>query len=178
MIKLRRLEEKDAQGMLEWMHNPDIQKCFKKNMMDTTYEQALHFCQTASIPERPIHGSSVHYAIADDCTDEYLGTISLKDIDLENGSAEYAISTRKHIHGKGIAKKATGLLLEKAFFEFGLHRVYLNVLSNNVAAIRLYEKCGFVFEGQFRQHFRQGSEFVDWKWYGMLQTEFNPELFK
>ena len=36
-----------------------------------------------------------HFAIIDDQDDEYLGTISLKNIDLKNKNAEYAISTRK-----------------------------------------------------------------------------------
>lgn len=27
-MRLRKLEEKDAEGMLEWMHDPEIQKIF------------------------------------------------------------------------------------------------------------------------------------------------------
>lgn len=30
MIKLRRLQEKDAENMLEWMHDPENQKGFQR----------------------------------------------------------------------------------------------------------------------------------------------------
>ena len=36
MIVLRELKEKDAPLMLEWMHDADIQKCFKRRMADSS----------------------------------------------------------------------------------------------------------------------------------------------
>ena len=176
MISLRELKIKDAPLMLEWMHDPVIQKSFKKDMLNTTLEQAEKFCETASIPQKISTGDSLHFAIVDDA-DEYLGTISLKDIDLENGNAEYAIITRTKAHGKGVAFKATGEILKKAFEEYGLHRVYLNVFADNIAAIKLYEKSGFVFEGEFRDHLIINGEYKNWKWYSVLASEFDKKIF-
>lgn len=176
MITLRELKMKDAPLMLEWMHDPDIQKCFKKNMLDTTLEEAKKFCAVSKIPNRVKQGDTLHFAIVDE-NDEYLGTISLKNIDLENQSAEYAITTRKKIHGCGIAKRATGLLLKKAFREYKLHRVYLNVLADNESAIKLYERCGFKYEGEFRDHLNIGGKYMNWKWYGLLENEYNEKMF-
>lgn len=176
MIRLRELQEKDAKFMLEWMHDKDIQKGFKKDMLRATLADAERFCAGAVIPERVSTGDSLNFAIVND-EDEYLGTISLKDIDLDDKKAEYAIVTRKTAHGKGIAFKATGLVLEKAFNEYGLHRVFLSVYADNKAAIKLYEKSGFTFEGEFRQHIKRDGEYVNWKWYGLLKDEFDPERF-
>lgn len=172
MIALRELQEKDAPLMLEWMHDSDIQSCFKKNMLSATLEDARAFCLGANIPSVIKNGDNLHFAIVDE-SDEYLGTISLKDISIDNGSAEYAIATRAKIHGQGIATEATNLLLEKAFKEYNLHRVYLNVLAGNAAAIRLYERCGFTLEGEFREHLRMGGKYMNWKWYGILDYEFS-----
>lgn len=176
MISIRELKETDAPQMLEWMHDPDIQSCFKKNMMSVTLEEARKFCVISKIPKVIKQGDSLHFAIVDE-NDEYLGTISLKEIDLENRSAEYAITTRKKAHGQGVAKQATGLLLKKAFVEYGLHRVYLNVLADNEPAIRLYERCGFTFEGEFREHLNIGGKYMNWKWYGLLENEYNESMF-
>lgn len=178
MIILRELHEKDAEYMLEWMHDADIQKGFQKNMMDMKIEDVLAFCQQAKITDEIADGQSIHYAIVDDNDDEYLGTISLKDISTKNMTAEYAISTRKKAHGRGIAKAATGLILKKAFFDYNLNRVYLNVLSDNIAAIKLYEKCGFRFEGEFREHLIINGKIASWKWYAMLKREFDNNIFK
>lgn len=172
MIGLRSLKEKDAPLMLEWMHDPDIQKWFQKNLMEMTLKDAISFCRNAGIPDEAVQGQCIHWAIVDD-TDEYLGTISLKQIDIQNMTAEYAISTRTKAHGKGVAKAATKLLLEKAFTDYGLHKVYLNVLEDNYAAIHLYEQCGFKYEGLARAHVMINGEYKSLRWYGILKDEFH-----
>lgn len=171
MIRLRELRAGDAQFMMEWMHDPDIQKCFRKDMLSITFNEVIDFCDKSIIPNLLKTGDSLHFAIADE-NDEYLGTISLKNIDLENSIAEYAIVTRRKAWGKGIAFEATELILKKAFDTYGLQRIYLNVLADNVAAINLYEKSGFKFEGEFREHLRMGDTRKNLKWYGILSSEF------
>ena len=171
MISIRLLEQKDAALMLEWMHDEEIQKKFQRNMRAMTLQDAIQFCNKSGCSQELINGQDLHYAIVDEA-DEYLGTISLKSIDLINHSAEYAIATRRKAHGKGIARIATRLILKKAFEEFELHRVYLNVLSDNEPAIRLYEKCGFRFEGESRECLLKDEKYVNLKWYGILREEY------
>ncbi len=154
MIKLRELTENDAIYMLEWMHDPSIQKFFRKNMLKYTLDDAKEFCINSDVPSVIKDGCDVHYAIANE-DNEYLGTISLKNIDLESRSAEYAIAMRKKAQGYGNAYMASVMLLKKAFSEYKLHRVYLNVLANNNKAIKLYEKIGFSCEGEFRDHIKK-----------------------
>ena len=174
MISLRELKEEDALLMLEWMHDPEIQKGFKKNFLDASVEDAKTFIKRAKIPNKIINGSDLHFAIVNE-DDTYLGTVSLKRIDLDNLSAEFAITTRKKIHGRGVASRATRLVLHKAFLEYGLHRVYLNVYADNADAIRLYKRCGFRFEGEFRDHIKRDNRYVNWKWFGILDSEFREK---
>lgn len=176
MISLRALQEKDAPLMLEWMHDSEIQKGFKKDMLCASLNDTRNFCIGSKIPESLSQGDNLHFAIVDD-SDEYLGTISLKSIDLDSKSAEYAIATRKKAHGKGVAYVATGLILKKAFCEYGLHRVYLNVFADNESAIKLYKRCGFSFEGEFREHLNIRGKYMNLKWYGMLESEYNESKF-
>lgn len=168
-MRLRRLEKKDADGMLEWMHDPEIQENFRFDASKKSKEDVLEFIRNSQI--EMIAGKDIHYAITDDL-DEYLGTISLKGVDMEARNAEYAISLRKKAQGKGIATEATEELLRLAFDEYGLERVYLNVLAENKKAIRLYEKCGFAYEGEFRKHLFLKGEFRTLKWYGILREEY------
>lgn len=172
-MKLRRLKEKDAAGMLEWMHDPEFQKNFQIDMINRRMEDIIEFINQSQTDR--IEGQSIHYAIVDE-EDEYLGTISLKDIDLLARKAEYAISLRKMAQGKGIATEATRELLRIAFDKLGLERVYLNVLSENINAIRLYEKCGFVYEGAFRNHLFLKGEYRTLKWYSILKNEYMMQL--
>lgn len=172
MIRLRNLQKKDAEFMLEWMHDKELQKCFRKKMADVTLEEAMAFCTAGNTEEQIWDGANLHYAIVNE-QDEYLGTISLKNIDLVNKNAEYAISMRRCAHGTGAAAEATGLLLKKGFNRLGLHRIYLNVLKDNTRAIRFYEKCGFTYEGEFRDCIRIDGEYKNLKWYSILKTDFD-----
>lgn len=167
------MEEKDAAGMLEWMHEPEFQKYFQIDMMNRTMGDAIEFIRNSQTDL--IEGQSIHYAIVDD-KDEYLGTISLKNIDLSAKKAEYAVSLRKMAQRKGIATEATKELLRIAFNQFGFERVYLNVLSDNSSAIHLYEKCGFVYEGAFRKHLFLKGEYKTLKWYSILKDEYNLQI--
>ena len=81
-------------------------------------------------------------AIADD-ENRYMGTVSLKNIDSKYSCAEFAITIRKCAMGKGFSKFAILKIVEIAFEELGLQTVYLNVYSENMKAIKCYEKCGF-----------------------------------
>ena len=171
MIALRELRETDAENMLEWMHDPDSQKGFQKDMSNTTLEDARRFCREAKIGVQILQGENIHLAIVDE-QDEYLGTISLKHINLDYHSAEFAISIRKKAQGNGTAMNATMLLLKKGFQELKLHRIYLTVLADNVAAIKLYEKCGFTYEGELRDHIYRDGKYISWRIYGMLAEEY------
>ena len=77
--------------------------------------------------------------------DVYVGNIYLTDIDGE--SAEYHIFIgEKGYWGKGIAEGASKQIIKYGFEERGLKYVYLHVREDNVRAVRLYEKLGFVPE--------------------------------
>ncbi len=165
MITLRKLEEKDVPFMLEWMHDEETKEIFQANFAAMSEDDvktfiADSFCNTDQ-----------HFAIINE-TDEYLGTISLKNIDKKNRNAEYAISTRKKARGTGANTEATKLLLEYAFYELGLHRVYLCVLLSNARAKRFYEKVGFQYEGMFQGHLFQNGCYQDLLWYGITREAY------
>lgn len=111
-----------------------------------------------------------HFAIVDE-DDEWIGTISLKNIDYDVGMAEYAIITDKSVHGKGYALYATRELLKYAFDILKLNRVYLNVVKDNIRANKFYIKCGFIFEGCFRQAIKISDGIHDLNWYSILRTD-------
>lgn len=163
---LRSLEEKDNIYMLEWMKDPKINCFFRFNPENVTLETVTEFINNC-LKDKKNH----HFAVADD-NNIYQGTISLKNIDMYSKTAEYAIALRYNSQGKGIGTFATEKILEYAFRELNLNRVYLNVLADNVNAIKLYKKCGFVFEGEFKEHLKINDELKDLRWYGILKESY------
>lgn len=165
-MKLRRLAAKDSEKMLEWMKDPNINRFFRFDINSINEEQITNFINDSLRDE-----TNLHLAIVNDA-DEYLGTVSLKNIDYKNGSAEYAISLRRNAIGTDLAQRATDTILYIAFFEMDLNKVYLNVLSQNVRAIRFYEKYGFAFEREYIEQVKIRGECQSLKWYGIINTVF------
>ena len=90
MITLRKLQLKDVPLMLEWMHDEEAKHIFQNNFAEIDDVAAKKFV------ENSFREDQQHFAIVDDQDDVYLGTISLKNIDLKNKF--YAIVTyQNHI---------------------------------------------------------------------------------
>lgn len=166
-MTLRKLELKDAKLMLEWMKDERVNKFFRFDPDDITFETVTEFIRSSLD-----NTSNLHFAIAAD-NDEYMGTVSLKGISLSDGHAEYAISLRHSCQGKGAAKFATHEILKLAFEKLKLERVFLNVLSENFHAIGFYERIGFRYEGEFINHIKIGDSYKNLKWFAILKNEYN-----
>ena len=160
-MKLRVLELKDADGILEWMKDDEINRYFRFDPSKISRESVEGFINNS------IGDDNKHFAIAGD-DDIYLGTVSLKVIDYINKNAEYAISLRKSAIGTGAAAFATREILKTAFCDLKLNKVYLNVLSSNTRAVNFYKKMGFIFEGTFKKHLYLREQFVDIEWYSIF----------
>lgn len=175
-VIIRPLIVEDIDGMLEWMQDEETQQWFQLSMKDKKREEIVDFIKNAKT--KPEDKTSIHLAIADE-EDSYLGTISLKNYKERDKNAEFAISLRPSVRGKGIGKKATKALLKLAFEKWEMERIYLNVLSCNVRAIQLYEKCGFIYEGEFLKHLYLYGKYQNLRWYGMLKENYikNKDIY-
>lgn len=165
-IHLRPLMEKDAEHMLEWMTDPSIICFFRFDASDVSEDTCCNFIRSANGDEK-----CRHYAIAGE-SDEYLGTISLKEIDYAEKQAEYAISTRSCAHGTGAASQATQEILRIAFEELGLEKVYLNVLAENLRANGFYRKIGFKFDRLEKKAITIHDVEKDLNWYSISKEEY------
>ncbi len=164
-MKVRKMELKDAPFILEWMSDENVLVNFKMDTKNMNEEKVINFIKNSQTDENK------HFSIADE-NDEYVGTISLKNINNISKNAEYAIVTRSGKQGKGFAKFATQYILNYAFTELGLQKVYLSVLAFNDRAIALYTKSGFKLEGSFKNHIFLHNKMQDVNYYGITKADF------
>ena len=103
-----------------------------------------------------------------------IGTIGLTRIDFRNQRAEFGrllIGDEAYLR-QGYATEATLVLLDYAFSELNLHRVYLEVIADNEPAVRLYHRCHFQIEGRCRDAYFSGGKFHDVLVMGILDQEY------
>jgi RimJ/RimL family protein N-acetyltransferase len=63
--------------------------------------------------------------------------------------------------GRGYGTEAVKLLVRFGFADLNLHRISLQVFADNAAAIRAYEKAGFVREGLLRDAAYIDGRYID-----------------
>jgi RimJ/RimL family protein N-acetyltransferase len=83
--------------------------------------------------------------------DRRIGSVNLRNLDRENGSAELAIViSDKSLQGQGFGTDALNCLVDFGFGELRLERIYLHVFDFNVRAQRSYQKAGFQTDAVLR----------------------------
>ncbi|HJZ73768.1 MAG TPA: GNAT family protein [Vicinamibacterales bacterium] len=105
-------------------------------------------------------------------TDALVGSCQLHSMHPVHRIAELQIRLgEKDARGKGWGSEAVRLLLDFAFRDLNLERVFVQVFATNVAAIRVYEKTGFSREGVLRKAAHIDGERVDVVMMGILREE-------
>lgn len=165
-ITIRKLELADAGPMLEWMLEPDIYKKMQYNPKEQSLEKCRNFIKESWTDKR-----NLHYAVTNR-TGEYLGTVSLKNIDEKNKNAEFAIALHPKAMGKGISAAALDAIMEKAFYDLDLNKVYLYVRSDNERAVAFYRKYRLEYEGCFKEQLYLEGEYKDIYWFALRRSGF------
>jgi RimJ/RimL family protein N-acetyltransferase len=138
IVKIRPLVITDAEISYRWRNNhevwkftgskpsieitPDIEKQWIYNVLQRLSERRFAICVGEKM--------------------EYVGNVQLTDI-FDNRAQFHIFIGETKYYGQGVATQATRQILEYGFAILKLHEVYLHVSENNLAAIKVYENCGF-----------------------------------
>lgn len=159
-IKLRIFEFSDIPKKIEWINNP-------QNNQFLHYDIPLEYEKTRKWFNNKDNDKRIDFIIEAD--DIPVGVIGLLAIDKDNRKAEYYITVGEvEYKHRGVASKATELLLQYAFEELKMHKIYLNVDAENIAACKLYEKMGFNCEGTFKEDMLFHGKYIDRKHYAII----------
>ncbi|GAC1380316.1 MAG: GNAT family protein [Marmoricola sp.] len=102
---------------------------------------------------------------------EGVGSALLFDFDHLARHAEAGISLVPAARGRGIGTAAIVQLVDFGFARRNLHRIHLQAIASNTAAIRAYEKAGFVVEGRHREHAWVRGHYEDIVRMGLLRSQ-------
>ena len=165
-MRLRNLMQKDAPLMLEWMHDPDVTEKLAGNFAAKQLSDCENFIKASADTSE-----NLHLAIVSD-EDEYMGTVSLKQIDRQAKNAEFAITVRKTAMQKGYSWYGMEEIIRLAFEEQGLESVYWCVAEENIRACKFYDKHGFrrVTDMPEAVFARYGNR-ADLRWYRIVKCE-------
>ena len=98
-----------------------------------------------------------------------LGTVILSDIDYRNGTAEIHIKMDKEKgRCKGYGTDAINTLVKYGFRELRLQCIYAEILASNDISKKLFDKCGFEYEGTLRNRVFKNGIHQDIEMYSII----------
>jgi RimJ/RimL family protein N-acetyltransferase len=136
MIKLRKLHINDSIPMLDFINDFETQRNTNFLKYSKTKQDFQNFIKNSIISKKHIH-----FAI--EYNGSYAGTVSLKNLNYKTKKAEFAIVVLPIYRGFGLGSKALQLI-ETHGKLLGINIIYLNVFIDNIRAISIYQKAGFV----------------------------------
>lgn len=166
LVHLRALERADLPALVRWFNTPEVRRLLARVEPVSLAEEERWF-------EALLRSTTeVAFGIVDARDGRLLGTCGLHRIDWRNRGAALRIVVSDAVdRGCGKGSDALRALLQHAFASLGLHRVELEVLVDNAAAVRCYERLGFVHEGSRKDARYLDGAFVDLALMRMLAPE-------
>lgn len=167
-MQIRELQSGDLVTRIEWMNNPKVYGSMHFDV-PILLENTLKWFEKIQSNDRR---SDVVFTI-DDKIVAFGGLTSITD---NPRMAELYIFVDPSSQLQGVGTMATSLLCEWGFSRLGLRKIYLLTNEDNIAAIKVYQKCGFQIEGRHREEYVDHNGVCrDRFYFGLLKADFEHE---
>lgn len=169
-VTLRPLMTKDKESLIANINDPDIYKftlTIPYPYKNSDAEWWINHTQ-----ERIKKGKAYELGIELKKTGQIIGGMGLCNIELKHDSAEVGYWLGKKYWRQGITTEALELLMDFAFNELKLHRLYANTLTDNIGSQRVLEKCGFTKEGRRKEAIKKDGEYHDDFIFGLVIDDY------
>jgi RimJ/RimL family protein N-acetyltransferase len=154
VITLQPLKLADLANVMTWVNDREVMQYFANRQTQITEEEEKRYLESllASRNDRA-------YSIFDGAT--YVGQCSINQIYWPAKNGRLFIVIKKDQQGRGHGPAALRALLDIAWKDLGLHKIWLIVRSDNRDAQAMYLKTGFDFEGVLKDEYCVGGRFYD-----------------
>lgn len=165
-IVLRAITKEHTPLIVKWRNNPNVQQNF---IFQETFTEKTH---NAWMDNKVATGEVVQFIIYVRQSDTPIGSVYLRDVDLEKQKAEFGIFIGEDVaRGQGYGKSAAQLICRYGFEQLHLHKIMLRVFATNTGAIRAYEHAGFVQEAYLKDEEKIDGEFRDIIYMAMINDQ-------
>jgi len=174
-ITLEPLAADHLDGIMSWINDPAVTFYFANFGKDLSREEEAAYIEKmqSSSDDRLFSAfGDVDLQGAPASLPRYLGQFGLSQIYWPARTARLGVMMPAYAGGHGVAARACQHLLERAFGELGLNKVWLIVRSDNAKGLHLWTKVGFRCEGVLKQEYWAQGRYFDMLRMAILASEF------
>jgi diamine N-acetyltransferase len=155
-IALRAWQEKDVERLADMRNDRALQSLLLARVRGSDQSQVRQWLR-----DRTSNPDSLFYVVTTTSSDECIGYVQVVDIDWIDRRGNLGICLAPGEQGQGLGTKTLGLLVDSLRSDWDLRKLSLRVRSDNVRAIRCYERFGFLHCGLQRRHVRLDGAWLD-----------------
>jgi diamine N-acetyltransferase len=144
-VRLRKFGVEDIARKIAWVHDPRINQRLH-HQLPLTEDKIRSWLDGMEAEDR-------HDLIVETDAGEAIGLIGLERLNRQQRQAEFYITIGEPRYFGFSGSQATRLLLDYAFLQLGLNKVWTKTETTNTAAIVLCTRLRFQFEGILRQEY-------------------------
>ena len=160
LVYLRPTEPDDADVVADWYADAEFARLMGELPESRAERRARYERQVAEHDRERSDWFSFVICRLDD--GRPIGRIDLFEIDRLNGSAAFGIGIGdRTLWGRGYGSDAVNALVDFAFGELRLERVWLGTDASNERAQRAYARSGFRIEARLRNAYIEHGRFLD-----------------
>jgi [ribosomal protein S5]-alanine N-acetyltransferase len=168
VVSLREFRPQDADAVQRWFNDRRVTENMMEQREGFSREGAEAWVGRAMRSE----GSDRKWAVLLDELTEPVGFTALYGLGGQLAPELGCVIADPAAWGKGVGREAERLTLERAFGEFGAHRVYGRIPATNEAAKRVVTWLGWSKEGVMREHIRRpDGRLIDCEVWGVTAPE-------
>ncbi len=166
---LRRFADRDLQAFLAYLNDPLVAKY--QTWETYTEERARDVIKEQKSLEPGLPGRAFTFALELKETGALVGHVVLTVLEKDNRQAEIGFTLAREFHRQGFGREAAARVLDYAFAELELHRVFAITDCENIGSARLLESLCMRREGHFIQNIWFKGKWGDEYLYAILQEE-------
>ena len=157
-VTLRPLKIEDVKYTLELRYDVEANKALIAYPFPVNIENEKQWIENLyPTGER----ENIYFAIEQNSSKDFVGYLSLRNINYINRNGDFGIILLKRFRGKGYSGEAMKLFFSYIFDQINLRKIQLEVLKENDKAIKIYESLGFNEEGILKEHIYQDGKYKD-----------------
>ncbi len=151
--------------VMTWVNDRDVMQYFaqRQERIEEAEERRYLEALVASKTDRAfsVFESGHSGEAAEDGADAYVGQVSINQIYWPARNGRVFLVVRKSKQGRGLGSAALRALVDHAFGEMDLHKLWLIVRRDNRSAQAMYLRAGFEFEGMLRDEYCVNGKYFD-----------------
>lgn len=167
--RLRRITNTDADAIIALYNDPEVIRYLIVDPPCDNHERAIEMIQW--MENWYTKKEALRWGITLRENDALIGTCGFHFWSKEHRRVDIGFDLLPSYWNKGYMTEITHVMLRWCFVNLDLHRIQADCTAGNMGSERVLLKCGFTYEGTWRENTFEHGQFVSLKQFGLLRRE-------